>query len=94
MNKVFMFLPNKGFNCGCILIAAKSRNKALLYLIKLVNESEYYQEYFDMDALDYFTEEWEKSDDNNFGVYYVKELKDVISQKEGFIESNLYERDL
>jgi hypothetical protein len=47
-----------------------------------------------MDALDYFTEEWEKSDDNNFGVYYVKELKDIISQKEGFIESNLYERDL
>ena len=93
MNKVFSFVPNSGYTCGSLLIAAKTREQAINTLFAAVAESTYYAHFFDL-SFNCYTEGWENSEENVLGVKYVEELDEVQCNREGIIKTDLYDREI
>ena len=93
MNKVFSFIPNSGYTCGNLLIAAKTREDAIATLFVAVSESTFYAHFFDL-SFNCYTKEWEESEDNVLGVCYVKELDGIHCDHEGIVNTDLYDREI
>lgn len=92
MNKIFVIYPNTTYTCGCVLVAAKTRQEAINTLTLAVTENSYYKDYFTLPSEDY-TEEWENSSNNILNIKFIEKLEQAYTDRTGVLKTCLWDRN-